>query len=245
MTLALATRRLGQGAGVEEWLRALEVHDARALRVDSLRSPAPDVGTALRVRGVTVAGMRVPPTQQDVVQQLADVRAAASALRTQMVILSVSAVAHDAEKGREAAAERVSRALHAAQREGMPIALRCWSGADDLLDVEMLEWLLGDLPALSVWLDIPALEHAYREGSGTALPALAEALGPRVRGLDIAGAADGAAGGAHPEDAGPDWSTLWEILPRGATRVLDVDPGPDGSRLPEALSWLRAAEART
>jgi hypothetical protein len=245
LTLAIATRRLGLRAGVEEWLRALEGLGVRALRIDGLASPAAEVGVVLRARGVAVVGLRVPPAEADVALQLADARGIASALRTRVVILSLSAAAHQSPHGREAATEHVARALHGAQREGMPLALRYTAGGDDLLDMQMLEWLLGDLPTLGVWLDIPALEHAHRANEGLALPALAETLGPRVRGLDIAGASDGAAGGAHPEDGGPDWSTLWEILPRDATRVLDVDPGPDGSRLREALAWLRAAEART
>ena len=243
MSVALATRRLGPSAAVGDWLDVLGRHDVRALRIDALRADAREAGALLKARGVTAAAVRVPPTEQDVAVSLAQIRDTASALRARLVLPSLSAAAYR-EGDREAAAERVARALHGAQRDGMPLALRFSADGDDLLDLEMLEWLLGDLPALGVWLDVPALEHAHRHAEGPALPALAEAFAPRVLGLDVAGAADGPAGGAHPKDGGPDWSTLWEILPRGASRVLDVDPGPDGSRLPEALAWLRAAEAR-
>jgi len=142
---------------------------------------------------------------------------------------------------REEAASRAARALWRAQAEGVPLALRNGGAAADLvLDPEVAEWLLDDLPALGLFLDPARALRARRLGLGPEPEVWADRFAARTRGVFVHGLGSDLAGGSHPEDVAPDWGTLSDALPRGAPWVIDVTHALSAADVEDVVRYLRS-----
>lgn len=146
----------------------------------------------------------------------------------------------------EARAKRVeiaARGLHAALKDGVPLAVRNDDGLERLLGFEETGWLLGALPRLGLWFDPARAERGARLGVGPALSRWADAYAARVAGVAAHGLGSDLAGHAHPEDEGPDWGSLGETLPRRLTWVLDVSGRLSAADVRDAVRFLTASGA--
>ncbi len=141
---------------------------------------------------------------------------------------------------REAAAERAVRALHAGLATGAPLAVRPGSTASDLLHVEETEWLLDALPRLGLAFDPTRALGLERLGLGPPPEAWADRFASRAGTCFAHGLGAGLAGRGHPDDDGPDWSSLGEMVPRAATWVLDLAPTLSTADVTDAIRAVRA-----
>jgi hypothetical protein len=145
--------------------------------------------------------------------------------------------------GRERLVEGAARALHAALKDGVPLTVRNGDGLAALLGFEETGWLLSALPRLQLFFDPARAERAARLATGPALVRWTDAHAARVAGVAAHGLGSDLAGRAHPEDAGPDWGSLGDTLPRGRTWVLDVSGTLSAADVRDAVRFLRASGA--
>ena len=142
---------------------------------------------------------------------------------------------------REKAAETAARALHSALADGVPYALRNGARPEDLLlRPEEVEWLLDDLPTLSLYFDPARAERAWRLGLGPAPAEWADRLASRMAGVFVHGLGSDLAGHGHPEDGAADWGTLGASLPRRVPWVLDLTHTLSAADVEDAIRYLRA-----
>jgi len=141
----------------------------------------------------------------------------------------------------EAVADRAVRALHRAQADGVPLAIRNSGRVGDLLlGPDVVEWLLDDLPALGLFFDPAHALRAWRLGLGPEPAAWADRLASRTTGVFVHGLGSDLAGHGHPEDGAADWGTLGRSLPHRVPWVLDVTHTLSAADVEDAIRYLRA-----
>lgn len=145
---------------------------------------------------------------------------------------------------REQAAERAVRALHQVARGGASLAVRHGGSAACLLGFEELEWVLDDLPALSLFFDPARALRRHRLGLGPEPAAWAERFARRTAGVIVQGLASDLAGGSHPEDGAAPWRELAEALPRGVPWFLDLAPTLAAADVEDAVRYLQTEIGR-
>ncbi|MDJ0973104.1 MAG: hypothetical protein QNJ98_01415 [Planctomycetota bacterium] len=234
MTPSLSTRVFGAVPGAERLVDRLRTLDVRAAFVHAPPMRPGAMGEALRAVGVRVDGVFVGTP--DAVP-VGDATRIAARLRAGALVLDGGTrrpgTPHEAE------VEGLARHAHALLQGGAPVAVLPGDAGEAVLDDEALGWLLDDLPRLGLWLDPVRVVRRAEGDAGAGLVPLLDRLAPRCRGTFVAGLGSDGRGGRHPEDAGADWSTLIELLPRGVPWVLDLAPDADGDELEDALGFLR------
>lgn len=140
----------------------------------------------------------------------------------------------------EEAADRLVRVLHGPLAAGAPIGLRNGASPDDLLGMTEIEWLLSELPRLTLWFDPARALACHRAEAGPSVRRWIDAYAARCAGLFVHGLGSQGLGGAHPTDDGPAWDALRGAVPRAAPWVLSMDPTRGDDEIVDALSWLRA-----
>ena len=255
MTLALASGWLddrGESRGARPLLPAAEAAHAMGFSAVYASAPPSDGARARPVLarlGVSVggggarppgggrAGARPPappPPGGPLALASAIDRAAegASSVKARAVAVEAGSLppgATDAE--REAAAEALVRALHAAllRWPGLALGMRNGAAPSPCLAFRETEWVLDALRGkpFGLWFDPTRALLCERAERGPTPAAWAERYGSRTVGIFLHGLGRGPGGGsghARPEDDGPDWGTLRGQVPSRATRVLDVGP---------------------
>ena len=145
----------------------------------------------------------------------------------------------DAE--REGGADRAARALHRASADGAELAIRNGGRAADLLlQPDVVEWLLSDLPTLGLWFDPARAHRAWCLGLGPEPAAWADRFAGRTTGVFVHGLGSDLGGHGHPEDGAPDWGTLGRSLPHRVPWILDVTHTLSAADVEDAIRYLRA-----
>ena len=230
MSVGFSVASLGRDVGAETVVDVARALDVRVVSFDGPPRGAQAWRAALKAHAIEVAAIDASPGAP------AASLPAASTLRAGC--LRVDAGVRDGD--REAHVDRLVRALHPVVTAGIPVALRFARDAEDLLDPEALDWALSELPALRVWFDAwRAMQLAGLE-RGPSPERLADDLASRCVGVSVAGPGREGRGGGHPEDGGPDWSTLVGALPRDAAWVVELDPGLGRGALEDAVRVTRS-----
>lgn len=238
MTPSLSTRIFGDVPETDALVERLRALDVRAVFFHAPPPRPARTGEVLRQAGVAVDGVFLGSHDTPALDAAVH---AASRLRAGHVVLDGGVRRPGGD--RDAEVETLVRHLHALLGRGAPAAVLPGDAGPALLDEEALGWVLDDLPALGLWLDpVRALRRA-QAGEGDGLVALLDRHAGRCRGTFVAGLGSDGRGGRHPEDAGPDWSTLTALLPRGVPWVLDLAPDAEGDELEDALGFLRRLAA--
>lgn len=227
MTVVLAAR---PGDGLDRLLTRAETLDQRLWHLPGSIEQAEDARRRLHAAGVSVSS--IGATKDDLARALH----VGAALRVRTVVVDGGAL-EGADP--EVAADGLVRALHGPLASGAPLAIRNGLGEDALLGYVATEWLLSELPRLSLWFDPSAAMARQRAGVGTDLPGWMDAYGTRMGGLFVHGLGSDGRGGAHPTDDGPDWPALWGALPKAAPRVLALDPAHDDDQVRDAMRYVR------
>jgi sugar phosphate isomerase/epimerase len=127
---------------------------------------------------------------------------------------------------RDAHLERLCRRVHEIVKgaAGAAVALAPASRPHGILTVAALGDVLAELKGLpvGVWIDVGRAAARERVG-GEALTVLLPAVASRVLGLDVHDC-DGLREHLTPGEGSIDWKLVAENAPRGAVRVLDVEP---------------------
>lgn len=223
--LALASRRLGDRTG----RLAEAVPAAKALGFSRVFASVPpedaaDAKAVLSRLGVTVGAVASPPLAVPAGAAEAVARAAnpAAILRARLVVVDAGGLAVAPFPSAEAAVEALARALFGALSAwpGLTLAVRHAGGEGRLLGASETEWLLDALAKkpFGLFLD-PARAKDPLDW--------AERFGPRTLGVALPLPGDGT-GRDRPEGEKAFWSTLRDLVPARAERVLDA--GPDAPR---------------
>lgn len=228
MTTVLAAR---PGEGAERVLARAEALDQRLWHL-----PAPIDGAREARARLHVGGVSITSVASDVANLEAALRCG-SHLRARAIVIDGGVLAG---ADPEAAADGLVRALHGPLVAGAPLAIRNGAGEDALLGFVATEWLLSELPRLTLWFDPPAALARLRAGVGTQVAGWMDAYGTRMGGLFVHGLGSSGAGGAHPTDDGVAWDALSGALAPGLPRVLVMDPAHDDEAIRDGLRFTRA-----
>jgi hypothetical protein len=229
--LALASRWIRDGA--DTLSPAAEAARSMGFTQTFASRPPRDAARAkglLASLGVTVGGVAADPTDAPPAFAGAIDRAAevAAVLRRPFVVADLGDAVAAAHETVERAVERWSRVLHAAVSawSGLSIAIRPTGRKDGLFGLEQTAWLLDDLSSRPVGLFLDPVRAMDRElaGAGPTVLAWADRFAARTLGIAVHGRGPDGKGHARPEDDGPDWGTLFDLVPSQALRVLDVGP---------------------
>ena len=239
MPLAFATRGLGADVTPERILARAQAFDVRSVLLSTPLPRAAEAHARLRAGGVAVCAVAAaqPADGAEFTQGLERGARCAAALKAGAVVVEGGgAAAH----GREAAVDRLARALHAPLAQGIPLVVRNAGAADALLGFEEVEWLLSELPRLGFWFDPMRAEQRQGADAGPAVGAWLDAYDGRVGGVFVHGPGSEGSGGGHPTDDGPDWDRLAAALPWRVPWVLDLGPGLAEGDAADAVRWLRS-----
>ena len=237
MRLAFSTRALAAEPSASRILQWAERLDARDVHLAPPVARPRSLHAALRAGGVGVCSVAVAEAADEPRFEDALARAiqTAAATRAQAVVVEGGRRGPD----REAATDRLVRALHGPVRAGAPLVLRNRFEADGLLGLEELGWVRSELPELGFWFD-PLAAHLVAEQDGAALVTWLDQVAGTVGGVFVHGAGSDRRGGSHPTDGGPPWGTLVAALPRRVPWVLDLGPGLDVRDAEDAARYLRS-----
>ncbi len=240
MTLALASGWLddrGESRGARPLLPAAEAAHAMGFSAVYASAPPSDGARARPVLarlGVSVGGGGAAAAAGRHARAAAIARAAegASSVKARAVAVEAGSLPPGATAAaREAAAEALVRALHAAllRWPGLALGMRNGAAPSPCLAFRETEWVLDALRGkpFGLWFDPTRALLCERAERGPTPAAWAERYGSRTVGIFLHGLGRGPGGGsghARPEDDGPDWGTLRGQVPSRATRVLDVGP---------------------
>lgn len=244
MTVSLSTAWMGAEPTAEQLLQVAQALDVRAFHASEPPARAALLRAELKGGGVrilsvspsTPAGLSDPDTAR-AVAALEAAAQAASALKAECVVFEGGS---PEPGGSEAATERVARAVHGLLGRGVPLAFRNGGGEHDLLGFQETEWLLSALPGLRLYFDPAHAERAARQTDGPSLTAWMDAFAGRCAGVFVHGLGSSGAGGAHPADDGPPWSTLVSSLPTRVPWVLDPGADMGAADVEDALRFLRS-----
>ena len=227
MTIVLAAR---PGEGVERLLARGEALDQRLWHLPAAIERPREARARLHAGGLSITSLQTD------LAGLETAVACGSALRVRAIVVD-GGLLQGADP--EAAADRLVRALHGPLVGGAPLAIRNGPGEDAVLGFVATEWLLSELPRLSLWFDPAAAEARRRAGVGAEIPGWVDAYGTRMGGLFVHGLGSDGRGGAHPTDDGAEWPALWHALPPAAPRVLTMDAAHGDDAVRDALRYLR------
>jgi hypothetical protein len=230
MPLALASGWLRDGA--DSMARAAEA--ARGMGFTQVFASKPPRDAATGKASLDALGLSLAAVATDPVADLGGLRVsidraaqAAAALKRPLVVVDLGGVTAGFGETREVAVDRWARSLFDAMRawSGLAIAVRPGADGGRLFLFPETEWLLDDLVGLPIglWLDPSRALALQRSAGGPAPVAWADRFAARTLGVAIYGLGTGG-GHARPEDDGPAWGTLRDLLPARAARVLDVGP---------------------
>lgn len=228
MTVVLAARPGEEAATILQRAQALDQ------RLWHLAHTLPGAGAArrrLHEQGVSVVSVACS------LEDLGDAVRFGSALQVRAVVVDGGSV--PAGERIESATDRLVRALHAALREGVPLAIRNTGDEDGLLGMTGCEWVLGELPRLPLWFDPPRALRRQRLAGGPPPSSWTDAFAARTGGVFVHGLGADGTGGAHPDEEGADWVALRGVLPGAAPWVLDLAPGLDETVVRDALHYVR------